>query len=70
MLKTVKPNKEQISSDILNKIYTGPERDKYIYLDRRNARLVKLAYRVTAAIIAAVPVVGTLLETVAKLLGQ
>lgn len=59
--------KDKIEIEILKGLYTGPDKDEYIYRDRRTTKLLKFAKIVIGLSISVLPAIGPLVEGIMKL---
>lgn len=58
--------KKQSENEQLIKIYTGMNKDEYIYRDRRDSKLFKLIKYVVAFAISILPIIGPVIEAILK----
>lgn len=69
LLKEGRELKKRLANEELTKLYSGSDADnKYIYLDRRNARLMKFLTKLSVFVIGIVPLIGPLAEAIGKAL--
>lgn len=61
--------KDKIENETLKGLYTGPEKDEYIYRDRRDSKLLKFLKITIALAVSILPAVGPLIEGIIKFFG-
>ena len=59
--------RDKVEIEILKGLYTGPDRDDFIYRDRRTTKLLKFAKVAIALAISVLPAIGPLVEGLMKL---